>query len=69
MLTDARQHAAVRKSVEQLSDARELICKDELEEIVLLWLRGALVSLGEITGETLNEDILAQIFSTFCIGK
>jgi tRNA modification GTPase len=69
MLTDARQHAAVRKSIEQLLNARELMIQRELEEIVLLRLRGALAALGEITGETLTEDILGQIFSTFCIGK
>ena len=69
MLTDARQHAAVRKAIEQLSDARELLNEQELEEIVLLRLRSALAALGELTGETLNEDILGQIFSTFCIGK
>jgi tRNA modification GTPase len=69
MLTDARQHAAVRKAIEQLSDARGLLEQRELEEIVLLKLRGALAALGELTGETLNEDILGQIFSTFCIGK
>lgn len=69
MLTDARQHAAVRKAIEQLSDARGLLEQRELEEIVLLKLRGALAALGELTGETLNDDILGQIFSTFCIGK
>ena len=69
MLTDARQHAALRKAIEQLRDARELLSQRELEEIVLLRLRGALAALGEITGETLTEDILGQIFSTFCIGK
>jgi tRNA modification GTPase len=69
MLTDARQHAAVRKAIEQLSDARGLLKQGELEEIVLLRLRGGLAALGELTGETLNEDILGQIFSTFCIGK
>jgi len=69
MLTDARQHAAVRKAIEHLSDARELLSQRELEEIVLLKLRGALDALGEITGETLTDDILGQIFSTFCIGK
>jgi len=69
MLTDARQHVAVRKAIELLRDARELINQRELEEIVLLRLRGALAALGEITGETLTEDILGQIFSTFCIGK
>jgi tRNA modification GTPase len=69
MLTDARQHTAVRKAIEQVHDARELMSNGELEEIVLLRLRGALGALGEITGETLTEDILGQIFSTFCIGK
>jgi tRNA modification GTPase len=69
MLTDARQHAAVRKAIELLRDARELMIQRELEEIILLRLHGALVALGEITGETLTEDILGQIFSTFCIGK
>lgn len=69
MLTDARQHAAVRKAIEQLGDASKMMQSRELEEIVLLRLRGALSAIGEITGETLTEDILGQIFSTFCIGK
>ena len=69
MLTDARQHAAVQRAIEQLSDARRLMIAGELEEIVLLKLRAGLEALGEITGETLTEDILGQIFSTFCIGK
>jgi len=69
MLTDARQHSAVQSAIEQLREASELIRTRELEEIVLLKLRGALSSLGEITGETLTDDILGQIFSTFCIGK
>jgi tRNA modification GTPase len=69
MLTDARQHAAVRSAIEHLNNAIEMMGCGELEEIVLLRLRGALSALGEITGETLNDDILGQIFSTFCIGK
>jgi tRNA modification GTPase len=39
------------------------------EEIVLVGLHNALRYLGEITGETTTEDILTQVFSTFCIGK
>ncbi len=69
MLTDARQHAAVRNAIKNLSDASVIMRSGELEEIVLLKLRAALSSLGEITGETLTDDILGQIFSTFCIGK
>lgn len=32
-------------------------------------LRNALSVLGEITGETTPDDILVEIFNTFCIGK
>ncbi|HJQ23524.1 MAG TPA: tRNA uridine-5-carboxymethylaminomethyl(34) synthesis GTPase MnmE [Blastocatellia bacterium] len=69
MITDARQHAAVTQAVSDVSEARELMIQGELEEVILLKLHGALQSLGEITGETLTDDILGQIFSTFCIGK
>jgi tRNA modification GTPase len=69
MLTGARQHAAVRKAIEQLSDAGEMMRTRELDEIVLLKLRAALSAVGEITGETLTDDILGQILSTFCMGK
>jgi tRNA modification GTPase len=69
MLTDARQHAAVQRAIERLKEARALMRERELEEIILLRLHGGLTALGEITGETLTEDILGQIFSTFCIGK
>jgi tRNA modification GTPase len=69
MLTDARQHAATQRAIDLLQNARELLTQHELEEIILLRLHGALAACGELTGETLTEDILGQIFSTFCIGK
>ena len=69
MITDARQHAAVTRAIAETSAARELMIQGELEEVILLKLHGALQSLGEITGETLTDDILGQIFSTFCVGK
>jgi tRNA modification GTPase len=69
MLTDARQQQAVQRAAEHLATATKLLLGDELEEIVLLKLRAALEALGEVTGETLTDDILSRIFSTFCIGK
>ena len=31
--------------------------------------RNAFTQLGEITGETIEEDVLDKIFKDFCIGK
>ena len=69
LVTDARQQQAIRAALAELTEARDLIVIGELEEIILLKLHGGLAALGQITGETLMDDILGQIFSTFCIGK
>ncbi len=39
------------------------------EEFLSLDLREALDAVGRITGETVSEDILNEIFRSFCIGK
>ncbi len=39
------------------------------EEIVLATLQDAFVALDEIVGKRSSEDVLRQIFATFCIGK
>ncbi len=38
-------------------------------ELIAEELRQAQKALGEITGEFTTDDLLGQIFSTFCIGK
>jgi tRNA modification GTPase len=38
-------------------------------EIVALELREALAILGEVTGRTVDEDLLDRIFARFCVGK
>jgi tRNA modification GTPase len=38
-------------------------------ELVADALRGALDSLGEVTGEVTPDDVLGLVFSRFCIGK
>ena len=32
-------------------------------------LSDALDALGEITGETLNEQVIDEVFARFCVGK
>ena len=38
-------------------------------DFVVIDLRTLWEKLGEITGETVGEDIIDEIFSRFCLGK
>lgn len=38
-------------------------------ELLALDLRGALDSVGTVTGQTATDEVLDRIFSSFCIGK
>jgi tRNA modification GTPase len=56
----------------ELLDVKELLEQDEVEESLVLAipsLREALTRLGQVTGREYHEDLLDQVFSTFCIGK
>ena len=69
LITDSRHYDLLRRAQSSLEESMELLDQSASEELVLVGLHNALKFLGEITGETTAEDILTQIFSTFCIGK
>lgn len=69
MITNARHHDLLVRAAQAIESSRQLVRERVSEEIVLVGLHNALRFLGEITGETTTEEILGQIFSTFCIGK
>ncbi len=69
LITNARHYDLLRRASDALRAAGESLAKRQSEEIVLVGLYDALRHLGEITGETTPEDVLSQIFATFCIGK
>jgi tRNA modification GTPase len=69
LITDSRHFDLLCRTEMSLKDSRELLQGGAGEEIILVGLHNALRFLGEITGETTTDDILGEIFSTFCIGK
>ncbi len=69
LVTDSRHYDLLRRTQSSLESALELLAEGAGEEIVLVGLHNALRFMGEITGETTTEEILSEIFSTFCIGK
>lgn len=69
LITDARHFTLITETCTQLQEAVARMREGFSEEVALCHLHLALKNLGEITGETTIEDILGEIFATFCIGK
>lgn len=67
-LTLNRHVDAVRSALCSLRSAEESFFKEGLE-CVLVDLKNAWLALGEITGQSVSEEIIDKIFSEFCLGK
>ena len=68
-LNTRRQQEAVLAALSALGAAAEANTAALPHEILLLDLHTALRALDTLTGQTTADEILARIFSTFCIGK
>ena len=68
-VSDERSAALLRAADAQLGAALKTIGAGLSVDFISIDLRAAWEKLGEITGETVGEDIIDEIFSKFCIGK
>jgi tRNA modification GTPase len=71
-MTNVRHVGLVRVAHEAVARARGAIDAGGgalSEEFVLADLQQARAALEEITGRRTSDDVLAHIFSRFCIGK
>ncbi|MEI6338412.1 MAG: tRNA uridine-5-carboxymethylaminomethyl(34) synthesis GTPase MnmE [Verrucomicrobiota bacterium] len=66
---NARHQACLKRAADFLLQAEDGMQKQSAPELVSVPLREALDAVGEVVGTTGIEDILGQIFRTFCIGK
>jgi tRNA modification GTPase len=64
-----RQVEILRQTELHLAAAAKTIENTLSADFIVIDLRSAWEKLGEITGDTVGEDIIDQIFSQFCIGK
>jgi len=69
MVTRLRHKTALTQARDSIQQAQSSIEAGMDGECIALDMRGALDSLGEITGVVSTEDILDRIFRDFCIGK
>ena len=68
-ITNERQADCLKKCRESLIRALDAAKIGELQDLISIDLKSALLFLDEITGEVITDDILNNIFDHFCIGK
>ena len=69
VLTNARQAEAARRALESVRAASEGLALGITPDAVLTDVEGAMAALGELTGRSVQEDVVERIFARFCVGK
>ena len=68
-VTSVRHLDALRRAEDLVTSALDSSEENAPAALTAVDLHSALNALGEITGETVGEDLLDEIFRNFCIGK
>ena len=69
LVTNPRHKEALQRAERHLAQGRRAIEESLPDDFITIDITAALNALGEITGETVTEELLDTIFSRFCIGK
>ncbi|MCB9221963.1 MAG: tRNA uridine-5-carboxymethylaminomethyl(34) synthesis GTPase MnmE [Ignavibacteria bacterium] len=69
VLINKRHADLLRRTSNEIQRGIDAIDANMQNEIIAIDIRNATNTLGEITGDRWNEEVLAEIFSGFCIGK
>lgn len=69
LVTTTRHKEALVKAAAALEEAITAIGAGIPMDLVTIDVNSAWTALGEITGDTLQDDLVDRIFSGFCIGK
>ena len=69
IVSNVRHKNIINSSIENLENARNIVKSNMPIDIISTYLKEILEELGKITGETVTDDVIAEIFSKFCLGK
>ncbi len=69
IVTNSRHYDSLIKSLEEIQKVQEGMQMGLSGDLMAIDLREGLYHLGNITGEVTNDELLGNIFSSFCIGK
>lgn len=66
---NVRQFECLKNAKDSLEIALEGAKREEIQDLISIDVKSALLSLDEISGEVITDEILNNIFDNFCIGK
>jgi len=69
IITSSRHNTSLQAAITHIQNALEAAQSGLSDDFITIDLTAAYHCLGEITGESLSEDIIDKIFSEFCLGK
>jgi tRNA modification GTPase len=69
LITNVRHRQLLDKAVESLASAEAAHVGGLPLDFVTIDIKESAEYLGQITGESVSEDVVKEIFSRFCIGK
>jgi tRNA modification GTPase len=69
LVSNPRHQASLKRALDHVRAAQGGQLGGLSPDLVAIDVREAVDALGEITGETISEDLLEAIFSDFCVGK
>ncbi|SCJ33094.1 tRNA modification GTPase MnmE [uncultured Eubacterium sp.] len=69
MVTNVRHKNILETAERAICDAIEMTKKKEALEFIEIDVNSSYENLGEIIGETVQDDIINEVFARFCLGK
>ena len=69
LITNARQAEAAGRALDCVVRAGQALTDGVTPDALLTDVEEALEALGELTGQSVREDVTDRIFSKFCVGK
>lgn len=69
IITNVRHKTIISNAIQLTKKAIDISNKNLPIDMIAMYIKEILEELGKITGETISDEIIKEIFSKFCLGK
>ena len=69
IVTNVRHKTIISNAIQLTKRAIDISNKNLPIDMIAIYIKEILEELGKITGETISDEIIKEIFSKFCLGK